>query len=405
VVAAGIYRRLDAAGQSEAVRAAALKGLVRVDPNGATSLLHAALKSDSTRLAGIAIRELARREGVALAKELPNVGERERVRILWALTDSGRPDVRPVLVEAAASGAEAIRVAALCGLATLGSAADIPMLAGRAANAAGDEQTAARTALGAIRGDAADAAILQAIPGAEPKVKVELIRAVGERAIAPAPEILLTVAADSDRPVRIESVRALRETAGPRQVPALLALLVKTSNANDRREFERAIASAIRRSKEAAVGGVLAAYRSAPDPGVRTSLLNILSAVGNSEALSVIRQALQDPAADIQRSALNALAAWPTPEPMDDLLVLARSTDNPSRQILALRGYIKLIQILRVCCRRPWLPPHVLRKNRRCCPWRSAWYVPNRWNWRRRRSAIRRYPPKHNSRPLRSRAG
>ena len=137
----------------------------------------------------------------------------------------------------------------------------------RAANAAGDEQTAARTALGAIRGDAADAAILQAIPGAEPKVKVELIRAVGERGITSAAEVLLAGASDTNRPVRIESIRALRETAGPRQVAALLPLLAKTSNENDRREFERTVASAIRRSKEAAVGDVLAAYKSAADPG------------------------------------------------------------------------------------------------------------------------------------------
>jgi hypothetical protein len=73
--------------------------------------------------------------------------------------------------------------------------------------------------------------------------------------------------------------------------------------------------------------------------------LNVLSAVGNSTALEVVRQALQDPAADVQRGALNALANWPTPDPLDDLLALARSTGDATRPVLALRGYLKLAQI------------------------------------------------------------
>ena len=59
----------------------------------------------------------------------------------------------------------------------------------------------------------------------------------------------------------------------------------------------------------------------------------------------MVRQALQDSNPDIQRAALNALSAWPTPAPLDDLLALARSAGDPNRRILALRGYIKLAQI------------------------------------------------------------
>jgi HEAT repeat protein len=163
--------------------------------------------------------------------------------------------------------------------------------------------------------------------------------------MASAADVLLAAAADTNRAVRVESVRALRETAGPGQVPALLALLVKTSNENERREFERTAAAAIRRSRESAVGAVMEAYQGAREANVRTALLGVMSAAGNSEALPVIRQALQDPNADIQRAALNALSGWPTPTPMDDLLALARSSGQPTQRILALRGYIKLVQI------------------------------------------------------------
>jgi HEAT repeat protein len=343
--AAGIYRRLNSPGQSEAVQVAALKGWTRVDAKQATPSLHAALKSSSVRLQGIAVRELARLEGVALAKEIPNVPELARVQIVAALTDSGRPDVRPVLLEGAASADEGVRVASLDGLAKLGTAADIALLANRAATATADEQAAARAALGSIRGAAADTAILQALPTAEPKTKVELIRAVGSRGIASASDVLLAAASDPNRTVRVESVRALRETASSRQVPALLALLVKAASDSERKEFERTVAAAVSRSPGSPVTTVVKAYQDAGDASVRTSLLNVMSAAGNSEALPVVLQALQDPSPDIQRAALNALSNWPTPAPMEDLLALARSAPEPTRQILALRGYIKLVQI------------------------------------------------------------
>jgi HEAT repeat protein len=307
--------------------------------------LRAALKGNSVKLQANAARGLARLDGAALAKELPNVPERARVQILAALTDSGQPGVRQVLLDAASNQSEAVRVASLNGLAKLGAAADVPMLAKRAAATSGDEQAAARFALGNIRGTDVDPAILQAIPGAEPKEKVELIRALGERGATTGAEVLLAAAADANRPVRVESVRALREIAGARHVPALLGLLSKAPNDTERRDLERTVASAIRRSKESSVADVVDSYQAATDPGVRISLLNVLSLAGDASALPQIRQALQDSNPDIQRAALNALSGWPSPEPMNDLLSLARSSTEPTRQILALRGYFLLVQL------------------------------------------------------------
>lgn len=343
--AAAIYRRLNSAGQSESVQVAALEGLSRVDPKQAAPLLHAALKSGSARLQGPAIRQLVRIEGLALAKEIPAVPELARVQIIAALADSGPADVRMVLIQNAASENAAVRVASLNGLAKWGTAADVALLAGRAANATGEEQAAARAALGGIRDVAADAAILVSLPGADPKTKVELIRAVGARGTASAGDVLLGAAADSNRAVRLESVRALRETAVAQQVPALLALLLKSASDSERKEFERTVAAAIGRTQGAPIGEVAEAYRNAGDPGARMSLLNVMAAAGNPEALPVVRQALQDANPDIRRAALNALTAWPTPAPLDDLLALARSASDPNYRILALRGYIKVIQI------------------------------------------------------------
>jgi hypothetical protein len=190
-----------------------------------------------------------------------------------------------------------------------------------------------------------DEAILHAIPAAPAKTKVELIRATGERGSSGASDVLLKTAVDADRGVRRESIRALRETAGPPAVPALVALLVAAQDANDRKEYERTVAAAIRRSKEAPVAEVLAAYGAAADNAARTSLLSVLSMVGNPQALPVLRQALKADQSDIRRTAINALAEWPSAEPAPDLLALAQSSSDLTQHVLSLRAYVKLVQI------------------------------------------------------------
>jgi HEAT repeat protein len=77
---------------------------------------------------------------------------------------------------------------------------------------------------------------------------------------------------------------------------------------------------------------------------VRISLLNVISSAGIPSALPVVRQALEESDEDLRRAALNALSNWPTPEPLDDLLALTKS-GGETRRVLALRGYIKLIQV------------------------------------------------------------
>ena len=58
--------------------------------------------------------------------------------------------------------------------------------------------------------------------------------------------------------------------------------------------------------------------------------------VSAAEALPDLRAALKDPDQEIARSAILALSAWQTPEPLPDLLDVARNDSNPTRRILAL---------------------------------------------------------------------
>jgi HEAT repeat protein len=231
----------------------------------------------------------------------------------------------------------------LAALGALGDASTVPVLAQAAAGSEANEQNAARESLYSLRGSAIDSAIASAIGSSSGKTQLELIKAAGERPSPAAADVLMRVAQGSDRDASKEAVRALRNAAGGAQVPALLDAVLKMQNAADRREGALTLASVIKRAAHPPVGPVLAAYQSASDPQIRVVLLDVMGQVSAAEALPVLRSNLASSDPEISRAAVLALSAWQDPSPIPDLLALAKDASIPTRQILALRGLIKVI--------------------------------------------------------------
>ncbi len=124
------------------------------------------------------------------------------------------------------------------------------------------------------------------------------------------------------------------------------ALLLETEGAADRREAGRTLAGVLKRSANPSVDGLIAAYGSATAPGVKASLLEVMGQIASPQSLPTVVSALKESDREVNRAALLALTDWPTPAPMPELLAVAKSADaNPTSQVLALRGYIKLATI------------------------------------------------------------
>src|SRR5205814_1033937 len=83
--------------------------------------------------------------------------------------------------------------------------------------------------------------------GAEPKVRLELIRAAGERGATTASPVLVKMARDANPEVRRESVRALRDTASANDIPEMVALVVTPVQAGDRAEAATTLGAVLRR--------------------------------------------------------------------------------------------------------------------------------------------------------------
>ncbi len=280
-----------------------------------------------------------------LARELPNLSVRGQIQLLSALADRGDKTALSAVIEAAKSKDESVRVAALKAVGDLGDASSVGLLTERAAATRGAEQKAARGSLYRLRGPKIDETILEAIPSAEAKVKVELVLSIGERNISAGNESLLKTATDKDASVRRESIRVLKTITGPNDLPALVEMLIGVRSSADRREAEKtvtAVAHKISDESKQAVA-VLAALPAVEDVTTRCSLLRVLGKIGDKSALGVLREGLKDKNDTVEETCIRALAEWPTAEPIADLLKVVQATENKLHRVLALRGFVRLI--------------------------------------------------------------
>jgi hypothetical protein len=77
------------------------------------------------------------------------------------------------------------------------------------------------------------------------------------------------------------------------------------------------------------------------DPRKRAALFEVLGRIGDGSSLAALRAGLAD--AETTDAAVRALAAWPTPDALDDLRGIAAGSKDETHRLLALRGSIRLI--------------------------------------------------------------
>jgi HEAT repeat protein len=317
--------------------------------NSALDIVINALKGEDESMQSMAIalvRDMPEPEVTkVLARELPNLSVRGQIQLLSALADRGDKTALPAVVEATKAKDESVRVAALKAVGDLGDASSVGLLAERAAATRGAEQKAARGSLYRLRGPKIDETILEAIPSAGAKVKVELVRSIGERNISAGDKSLLKTATDKDASVRRESIKVLKTIAGPNDLPALVKMLIGVQSSADRREAEKTVTAVAHKIDDESrqAEAVLAALPSIEDVTTRCSLLRVLGKIGDNGALDVLREGLRDKDDTVKETCIRALAEWPTAEPVADLLKVVQTTNNKIHRILALRGYVRLI--------------------------------------------------------------
>ena len=74
-------------------------------------------------------------------------------------------------------------------------------------------------------------------------------------------------------------------------------------------------------------------------------LIQAMGNIGSKSALPIIQDYLKNENADVQIAAIKALSVWPDSTPLDELKQVIESSEDAKAHNLALRGYIRMVQI------------------------------------------------------------
>lgn len=348
--ATAIYEQLDSPDESAPIRAAALRGRI-VSARGAraANIILDVLRAGSPEMqavAAAAVREIESDKAIeSIAAKLSELDPAVQCKLIAALADRDAVSAQPHILMAAESADPEVRVAALRALAAIGNADAVLPLAAWAASADATDARTARDSLARMRSKDVDAAIVTAIPKADPPVRTELIGAAGARGIAAAAQALLAAAKDAETPVRAAAHEALRAAATPEILPSLVALLTESTDpeaAKQTQESIAAIATKIPDEKERPAA-VLAALGASADEAVKVRLIGALGHIGADAGLTAIRETLQANQPALNMAVIEALSMWPNDAPISDLAALAEKYQRAAEGAPALSGFIRLI--------------------------------------------------------------
>jgi type 1 glutamine amidotransferase/HEAT repeat protein len=348
--AAGILTQLYAPTEPLGIRLAAFKGLVSLVGGKGSTLVAEVLRGSDETMKTIAIEYVPEIPGEAatqeLAARLPEFAPAIQASLIEALAARGDKAALPAITQAAASPDEAVRIAALKALSALSDPASVAVLATAAAERTGAEANAAAEGLDRLTGPGIDQAILAALEGqGAPATRAQLARSLGARRTPGAVPALLKAAGDPDENVRAASVESLAVVASREDMPMLVALLANASAGKVREAAEKAVASAAERTG-AKAGDVIAALPSAQaDPVVYSSFVKVLGRIGDDASLPAVREAVNVENPDVKGAAVRALAEWPTPAPLNDLLTIAGTATDESLKTIALQGFLGILTL------------------------------------------------------------
>ena len=295
------------------------------------------------RIGLTAARELPGHEVTdALSAELPKLASQRAVGLLSVLADRNDGSLPPAVLNAAKSGDQQLRIAAIGVVGRLGDASCVPVLLEIAADSNDKLAEAAAAALASMPSEDVNSELVASMSKAEGKALAALIRAVGTKRIDATPQLMKALS-NSDATIRHAALAALGETIKPKDLHVLIAQFVNSKNADDTAAAGKALRNAcIRMPDREACAAKLAAAIPSASTAANINLVDILAAMGGQKALETIGAAAKGSDAKLQDAATKALGKWMTVDAAPVLLELANSESGCKYPERALRGYIRL---------------------------------------------------------------
>ena len=278
----------------------------------------------------------------SLAQELTSAQPDRAALIVQSMADRKQTVIVSAILKAAEQGPEPVRLSAINALARVGDASCLPELLKIAIETNAELAQAAKTSLADLPGDTVDTQVLTLLESSKGPMVPVLLELVAKRRIDAVPA-LLKMLNDSDATLRGIALTALGETIQLDQLSVLIDQAVAPKFAVDQASAQLALKAASVRmpDREACAAQLAAAFESDSSVENKTSILQILAAVGGTNALNAVDAAGKSTNPKLQDISSRLLGEWMTEDAAPVLLELAKSTKN-QYQVRSIRAYIRI---------------------------------------------------------------
>lgn len=348
--AAAIYESLNHGDSPQAVRLAALRGIIESKGDKAGEVILDTLKSDDDKARAVAVGQIENLSAGALktlAASMDKLSVPSRVSVITAIAARGDRSQLAIALAAARSQEAEVKRAGLLALGRLGDASTVEFLL---------ETMSARDALAGIAAESLAALPaegvnekLAAVLDAEKAAarKISLIGILERRKATSAVNAVLKTASDTDSGVRTAAFAALKVLANPKHLREMVAAFLKTTKGNERDLAEQAIVAVAAQlpTPEKRAEPVFLVLKDA-GPNRLVDALPLLGRLGGQEARKAIREAIAatDPA--LHDAGVAGLCLWPDVSANEDLLRLAEQGKSDAEKQRAVQALIRVNAVL-----------------------------------------------------------
>jgi HEAT repeat protein len=344
-----IYREIYEKSPPSGIRIAALQGILKDPAEDPGEIFLKILKGKDKEFIQAIIPVIRDYPGEldfsSFKPVIPDLSPYEQTILMIAFSDRGDPTIRTWVLQALGSDHTELRMAGLISLLKIADPEDALLLAGIASQSKGEEREVARKCLYQLKGSEVDMAILSAILDKDMDEQLELIRSVAERNISEGISLMLNMAEDTERRIRVEAIRVLGTIGQPAILTELIDLLLNATGRQERNELVKTITLVANRKPISSERSneLLAALPGLRDEAPLMAVIEILGNLGNDQGLSVLREFLSDSNENLQYEAIKALSRWPNDDPVMDLKTVMENSDDIKKHTLALQGYVQLL--------------------------------------------------------------
>jgi len=330
------------------VVANALTTLVEVLGGDAVPDVLAALDTQDDQLRAAALRIAQDVPGAkvtaALIQKAKDAPPAARAEILMALGRRGDAAAAAVVLDGLKDPEKAVRLAAVEAAGRFQTAAGVAALLEALKTDQADERKAVQSVLARMPGKEVSVAAAAALPAAPVPAKVALLELLAARGAKAQADAIFAAAADKDPAIAVAAIKALGELAEPKDATRLIGLANRPMQPAEGAAFQKALAAICTRiaDPELRAEPILAAMDSVGET-VRPVLLAPLAQLGGKKALAAVVAQTRGPDAAMQDAATRALADWKDAGAAPALLDIAKTAARPAPQVIALRGYLRLV--------------------------------------------------------------